>query len=1164
MHDTTKNDTQENNDDEKLTLEKTETTLVEELDEEKKETHPSEDSSCNNNGDDDGPTTTEQPLMEIEKSNEDEEMEDVEGKDTQMEGNAQLQKEQGGASTAAAASETETHTNTQSSHPSKTEQSFENVEGTKSSTDADPPVASELQQNGEMRKEENGAAASAGNSNGDAAAPPPPPVLKGTLSYSVELRRHLIRGMWNYENSNVFPPQRFELIRNLGPEEDLKVLPKDGEFHGSFSLAYFHTTSKGKQKERSRVIPENNVNIKFTKNLQKEGEFAVDGKGINQFGIFHINGTATPSNIPDDPTYHIVLRKRYEPSSTPTPTAQPPNQTVKTNNTGKSIANTTESENDGPLPPPSQSYPSGVVCLRGKLVKQEAFDLGITSVVQKISGLWATGLDHIEADPENSRGLLSKFEYEHKTSSTTLSFPVSGRYSGWFDIRSELDGSTNRVVEKDVTLKFKKNNAGFYNVEGRGTNAFGKYNITGTLSVDNVITIFRHFIPRKLKASNKGVTSAPGPINAPLARRTSISSIPSENRLKMEDVEVPPLSEGQTALDPFQLPANGTYSAVSRGVLRRNEDGSISCQGKWAVTREHFTNNQTSNFTLRLEPHHAKEATASSDEGDFPLDSAFYKGSFQLKKSGSRYQTVVDNQIVMRYAKNSQGSFNVYGKGTNAIGEFNLTGTLVMSGKTGGQVELYRMYPPDRLAVPPAPAKAPVEKPLVPKFPPPVAEKMVRRESSRAVKLPSKLEDDDPSALLSRVMDKCTAILRTLRERDIALGGHFSEPVDPVALGIPTYLQIIQEPMDLKTINRKMETNAVKSPAEFARLCRLVFQNAITFNVDPSHVVHQAARQLLTLFNQKFRDIERVVTSTHKGGSDGGEEKKKKRREKSLRKRRLEEAQEMAAENSRAISSIFDAAPTAPTQNVTRAEFTAMLQLLQTLSNQIVRTHNIVAELSPGDETEGERVSMPSTTASGSVPKSTSSAPAPAPKKKSTKRKAERIAEEEYVPPMYEDDNTPLTHQEQELLTETINELQPEQLGGVIQIIREAAPVGADEDEIDLEIDQLDTSTQRKLFRHVMKVGVSLDLDLVCGVLRPFSNPLSSLRKRKRRKRPRLHLVSSPESSREVQRAQNRPRRNLLLLNRSLRLGRTAIRIPMMVITIIMVVEIPWQWTSSS
>jgi hypothetical protein len=97
------------------------------------------------------------------------------------------------------------------------------------------------------------------------------------------------------------------------------------------------------------------------------------------------------------------------------------------------------------------------------------------------------------------------------------------------------------------------------------------------------------------------------------------------------------------------------------------------------------------------------------------------------------------------------------------------------------------------------------------------------------------------------------------------------------------------------------------------------------------------------------------------------------------------------------------------------------------------------------------------------------SAPAPVhEKKKPAKRKSEVAVAEE--PPPVVDESAPLTLDEQELLTETINELPPEHLGGVIQIIREAAPVGADEDEIDLEIDQLSYVTQRKLLRHVSKV----------------------------------------------------------------------------------------------
>jgi len=62
-----------------------------------------------------------------------------------------------------------------------------------------------------------------------------------------------------------------------------------------------------------------------------------------------------------------------------------------------------------------------------------------------------------------------------------------------------------------------------------------------------------------------------------------------------------------------------------------------------------------------------------------------------------------------------------------------------------------------------------------------------------------------------------------------------------------------------------------------------------------------------------------------------------------------------------------------------------------------------------------------------------------------------------------------LTLKEQEILTETINRISSDKLPGVIQIIRESTKLSGDEEEIDLEIDQLDTATQRKLQRFVMK-----------------------------------------------------------------------------------------------
>lgn len=305
----------------------------------------------------------------------------------------------------------------------------------------------------------------------DTGAANPAPVMRGTLFYEDKEkgRRHIIRGNWNYENSTMIAPQRFELQRTLAPEEELEKLPTDGEFSGSFSLAYMHVTSKGKQKERSRVVQENGVKITFTK-IDGTTKYKVTGKGNNQFGIFYINGSAKPSEHDGDKVMDIEFRKTYEPSP-PTPVESNPQPPVVTaakqiakNNTAVKAA-----DNRGPLPDPSPSFSTGVYCLRGQLNKEQSQDLGMTEVVHRINGMWAAGLDIILADPQNTAGRLSRFEYEHKSMVPSSEFPVSGRYSGWFEWKTD-DGSATRINERDVTLKFRKNNAGYHNIEGKGSN----------------------------------------------------------------------------------------------------------------------------------------------------------------------------------------------------------------------------------------------------------------------------------------------------------------------------------------------------------------------------------------------------------------------------------------------------------------------------------------------------------------------------------------------------------------------------------------------------------------------------------------------------------------------------------------------------------------------
>jgi Bromodomain/Bromodomain extra-terminal - transcription regulation len=914
----------------------------------------------------------------------------------------------------------------------------------------------------------------------DAPQAPNPPILRGVLCYDEEKRKHIIRGNWNYENA-VGNPQKFDFSRDLSPMEDIKKLITDAEFSGYFTIAWLGGSSKGKMKERSRKIHEKNVMIKFIE-LSSESnnvdnrespktKYRIEGTGQNEFGAFTLDGTADPTSFDE---YRIVLKKHY--NSTP---AAPPNSDKKKNKKKKRAAAAAEAgspvhdNNSDALPDPSPIF-NGVVCLRGKMAKEpqdELTGLGATSVVTRISGIWANSLDQIIQDPQNLKGHFFTFELEHKSSSNPGTFAVSGRYSGFF--YAQTDTGKKKLPEKDVTLRFRKNNKGYHNVEGKGSNAYGKYTISGTLTDDGILTIFRHFAPAKSKA--RPVTSAPPPINEPgQSRLPSIPVIP-EKKLTFDDVKAP---DGDEPLEPLEPPVNGTYSAVSRGVLRLNDDGSHGCQGKWAMTREHYTNNVTQGFKVRLEPHFVQEALNTDPSRPFPVDSEMYKGSFQIKK-GTRQQKVVDTQVVMKFRKNTQGAFNVYGKGINSIGIFNLSGVLITNGTTGGHIELFRTYPPDLLAAP-APVQAPIPSKAgslsqSPSFSaitgsltaPPRPGGLVRRESTRMVKLPSRLEDDDPDVQLSRIMDKCHQVLRFLRIKDKETGNFFAAPVDPVSLGIPTYFHIIKEPMDLGTLERKVDSGEVKTPEEFARLARLVFNNAMTFNVDPSHMVHQAARNLLTFFNQKFEPVEKQLADLRKAeGEDkrrNKSDKKRKRGEdemKSPKRRRLEEAKEIAAANASAMSDLVSAAGSS--MEVSRTEFNMMLQMISKLQQQVVQTYHLIADLSSDDPSSNAAESVNAQDLS--VEPSISSAG-----RKKPRKKAEHVkAAEKAV--LIEDDNTPLTTEEQEFLTATIPDMDPKLLEGVINIIRESSTIAADEDEIDLEIDALDTVTQRKLLKYATKV----------------------------------------------------------------------------------------------
>ncbi|KAG0100029.1 hypothetical protein BGZ93_004620 [Podila epicladia] len=74
--------------------------------------------------------------------------------------------------------------------------------------------------------------------------------------------------------------------------------------------------------------------------------------------------------------------------------------------------------------------------------------------------------------------------------------------------------------------------------------------------------------------------------------------------------------------------------------------------------------------------------------------------------------------------------------------------------------------------------------------------------------------------------------------------GFFAVPVDPIALSIPTYPDIIKNPMDFGTVEKKITDGAYTSGAEVLRDVRLIFSNCATFNSHPGDEVALAGERL--------------------------------------------------------------------------------------------------------------------------------------------------------------------------------------------------------------------------------------------------------------------------------------------------------------------------------
>ena len=98
-------------------------------------------------------------------------------------------------------------------------------------------------------------------------------------------------------------------------------------------------------------------------------------------------------------------------------------------------------------------------------------------------------------------------------------------------------------------------------------------------------------------------------------------------------------------------------------------------------------------------------------------------------------------------------------------------------------------------------------------------------------------------------------LLERLRNsKKIKAATAFLQPVNPVALGIPTYPDIVKTPMDMSTMEQKLKSDQYPTVNAFLADFNTMVQNSVIFN-GREHAVSQAGLNLQAYFNKGLGDL---------------------------------------------------------------------------------------------------------------------------------------------------------------------------------------------------------------------------------------------------------------------------------------------------------------------
>ncbi|CCH58426.1 hypothetical protein TBLA_0A06350 [Henningerozyma blattae CBS 6284] len=326
------------------------------------------------------------------------------------------------------------------------------------------------------------------------------------------------------------------------------------------------------------------------------------------------------------------------------------------------------------------------------------------------------------------------------------------------------------------------------------------------------------------------------------------------------------------------------------------------------------------------------------------------------------------------------------------------------------------------------------------------------------------------SKKLKQVMKFCQSIVKELSSKKYSSFNYpFLVPVDPVEQNIPTYFDYIKEPMDLSTISKKLINWEYKTPEEVEYDINLIFKNCYIFNPEGT-IVNMMGHRLQDIFNTKW--AERPIFDSYEDSEDEQlkqEDQEEDGYEDESMFMSMDHDQMNGMEDlSDSDADLDETSITNPAIQYLEEQLKRMKSELQVLKRQEldkIRKERRLAKYnsmqSNSNKKKKKNISNNGTANLNFSNNKKVSTPSGTNKKSIRSRRKNSKSNISQPANKFK---TVVTYDMKRIITERINDLPPEKLEKAIEIIKKSMPYLSDDDEVELDLDTLDTNTILNLF----------------------------------------------------------------------------------------------------